>query len=65
MKRLLMEPVSRKFQKKAIFEFEVPEEDPGESFMLDFVCLSDSFVGLDQQYGIEITIGEEGSMEKD
>lgn len=57
MKRCLMEPVSRKFQKKSIFEFEVPDEDVGQSFMLDFCCLSDSFVGLDQQYGIEITIG--------
>jgi len=58
MKRVLMEPCARRYQKRTAFEFEVPDEDPGEVLRLDFVCLSDSFVGLDQQYAIEITVVE-------
>ena len=71
MKRVLMETTSRKWQKKVIFDFEAPEveddEDP-ESFVLNLLCSSDSFVGLDQQYDLEINLvpaadgggGEEG-----
>ena len=43
-------------KKKSVFSFSAPEEDPGESFVLNLLACSDSFVGLDQQHDIEITL---------
>ncbi|CAD7959463.1 unnamed protein product [Amoebophrya sp. A120] len=62
MKRVLMQPLHR--TKKVVFDFEAPEEDPGESFVLNLCCSSDSFFGLDQQYDLEICLVENPDLEE-
>ncbi|CAD7954203.1 unnamed protein product [Amoebophrya sp. A25] len=57
MKRVLLQPMH--VTKKVVFDFEAPEMEEGEeeeSFVLNLMCCSDSFLGLDQQYDLEIAL---------
>jgi len=54
LKRVMME--ARYNQKRtASFDFGSPDEDVGQTFTLSVILASDSYVGLDQQYDIELT----------
>lgn len=56
-KRVMM-PAHQGAERKTYFSFCSPAEDEGESFTLSVILLSDSYVGLDQQYDVEVTSSE-------
>mmetsp|Transcript_32502 Transcript_32502/g.74609 ORF Transcript_32502/g.74609 Transcript_32502/m.74609 type:complete len:106 (-) Transcript_32502:90-407(-) len=54
VKRVMM-PAKRGFDRRAVFSFNSPGEEDGETFKLSVIVCSDSYYGLDQQYDIDIT----------
>eukprot|EP00397_Hematodinium_sp_SG-2012_P000336 GEMP01000336.1.p1 GENE.GEMP01000336.1~~GEMP01000336.1.p1 ORF type:complete len:2004 (+),score=418.53 GEMP01000336.1:621-6632(+) len=57
LKRVMMQ-ARRNQRRSATFDFSSPEDDVGQTFTLSVLVLSDSYLGLDQQYDVDITTAE-------